>query len=251
MYVMQLVGRAADSVVEMPFHVAQIAITNGTCRKATEAEILAAGLGIPNQAPPLDTADVMPEGYSLKPFEHGGFDLFDPGGIRLNDEPYANAAAARSAAIEAVDMHVTRFVPIEEVLSPEMQALQLAQRPTRQFTTADYEARPTEDATDSGPFHVYDPGGIRLTEDPVPDIAAAREFAAEHLALMLAQGEGPDADGDVGNNVDEEVQIPADWESLHHMKIRAFARLIAGEELPSLDAAKAAIRDYVAAQNAP
>lgn len=241
MFVVQLVGRMADSVVEMPFHVATSCLANGTVRRASEAEIMAAGLEVVIQAPAITADSAFPEGYRVEPTPEGGYDLFEPGGIRLNQEPYINMAAARSAAIQALDMHFSALIPVEEALSQEAMEAQIANRPERNFTLNDYQATPVDG--EEGVFHVYDPGGIRLTEDPVIGLEAARAFAAEHLRLMLAQGEGPLRDGD--KREDAEVVVPDDWQTMHHMKVKALARLILGEEPANLDAAKAAIEDYL------
>lgn len=247
MYAYSLVGRSADTVVEMPYHVFQSCLAAGTVRKATDAEIVAAGILIAVEAPPLTADSAFPAGYNAKPTDFGGYDLFEPGGIRLNEEPYPNLAAARSAAIAAVDMHVAPFVPVEEALSQEMIDSQLALRPERTFTLADYEAR----VNPAGGFDVVEPGGIIISEAPVASHEEARAIASEHLRIMLEQGEGPGPEGEAGDGLDREVDVPADWESLHHMKIRALARVIdGGEEPASLDAAKASIREYIRVRDA-
>lgn len=240
MYVVMEIGRMAGAVVDTPFHVAQSGIMNGTMRKATDAEIVAANLEVVVEAPPVANDFGLPVGYRVEPTEGGGYDLFDPGGIRLNTLPIANLAAARSLAVDSVGMHIVEFLPVEESLTREVMDSQIAQRPVRTYTIEDYMAQEVE-----GGFNVVDPGGIKINEEPLTDIAACKALAAQHLALMIEQGEVPGPDGQEADNGDDrEIVVPADWETMHHMKIKALARLIGGEEPADLAAAKATITDY-------
>lgn len=98
MYVKQLVGRQAGQIVEMDPAVAKSAIESGTAEKPTDEEIQEAGHQV-------DQRDVIVEprqitlGYRAEPALDGGFDLFDPGGVKLNkDQPYHNLPEAMNAA---------------------------------------------------------------------------------------------------------------------------------------------------------
>ncbi len=98
MYVRQLVGNRAGSIVEMPFDVAVNKIENGTAEAVTEDEILAARDGEPIVQE--NFPEGIPTGYQIKPDEMAGFLVFDAGGCQLNRDvpPYRNLAEARSAA---------------------------------------------------------------------------------------------------------------------------------------------------------
>lgn len=244
MYVVQLIGRLAESVIELPYSAAQSGIAMGTCRLATDDEIKNAGI-IPIEAPILVSDEIaMPDGYRFEPTEHGGYDLFDRGGVRLNEEPFPNIPAARSFALEHADAGLIR-VNVSDQLNPEVQQGQLATRPVREFTLADYRAEPGEE---EGTYNLFDVGGVKLNEEPLRSKEEAQALAQEHLDLALAQGEGPENDPGRGNEEDREVEVPANWQELHHMKRKAIARLIMGEEPPNTDAADAAIADYVLRQ---
>lgn len=241
MYVVQLIGRLADTVIELPYSAAQSGIAMGTCRIASDAEITRAGI-VPEEAPPIIAdGNAMPDGYRFTPTEGGGYDLFDRGGVRLNDQPFPNVPAARSFALEHADESLIR-VPVSDQLNPEVQTDQIATRPVRKFTLADYRAEPGEI---TGTWDLFDAGGVKLNEEPLDSPDAAKAMAQEHLDLALEQGEHTENDPDRGNEDDREVEVPTDWKELHHMKRKALARLIMGEEPPNLDAADAAIADYV------
>jgi len=243
MFVVQLVGRMADTVIETPYHAGSAGIANGTMRLATEDEVASAGYQIPHEQPPITIEEGFPAGYTVEPTEHGGFDLFNQGGIRLNTTPYVNLVAARSAAVENRDLAVT-LQPVDSAANREALEGQLAQRPERTFTMADYRA--TE--APNGGFNILDPGGVVLNDEPLDSIETARAFAAEHLKTMIEQGEGPE-DLDNGGIEDAELEVPEDWQSLHHMKQRSIARKISGEEPANTDAAKAVIEDYLRRKN--
>lgn len=97
MYVRLLIGKAAGSVVDMPYHAATAGFAAGTCRAVTDLELRESGTD------PAGAADTPPEalplGYRAVPDEAGGgFDLFGPDGMRVNLAPIRNLAAARSLA---------------------------------------------------------------------------------------------------------------------------------------------------------
>lgn len=238
MFVVQLVGRMADSVIETPYAAGTSGIASGIFRLATESEIANAGYEIPHEAPPITIEDGFPAGYTVEPTEHGGFDLFDQGGVRLNTQPYANLVAARSAAIESRDLAIT-LQPVDTAVNREMLESQLPQRPERTFTIKDYQAV----IVGEGQFNVIDPGGVILNDEPLGSIDEAKAFAENHLRLMIEQGEGPDDEGDGVD--DAEFEVPDGWQDLHHSKIRAMGRRISGEEPANTDAARAVIEDYV------
>lgn len=100
MFVRQLIGRQVGAIVEMPFEAAQAGLAAGTVAAVSDAEIAGAGLG-----PVAGMEEVPPEklleGYRIEPSASGtGFDLFDAGGVPLNQAPIHNHAAARDLALE-------------------------------------------------------------------------------------------------------------------------------------------------------
>ena len=97
MFVRLLIGKAAGSVVDMPYHAATAGFAAGTCRAVTDLELRESGTD------PGAASDIAPEtvplGYRVMPDEAGGgYDLFSPTGERVNLAPIRNLAAARSIA---------------------------------------------------------------------------------------------------------------------------------------------------------
>lgn len=81
---------------------------------------------------------------------------------------------------------------------------------------------------------------VRDTEDTVP--AELLEGLKHEGYVRLADGEGsPAGEGDVTI-----VDIPADWQSLHHATKKKLAREISGEEPASTEAAEAVIEAELA-----
>ena len=97
MYVRLLIGKAAGTVVDMPYHAATAGFAAGTCRAVTDLELRGSGT---DPAGASDTApEAVPLGYRvLANEEDGGYDLFDPEGVRVNLAPIRSLAAARSIA---------------------------------------------------------------------------------------------------------------------------------------------------------
>lgn len=97
MFVRLLIGKAAGSVVDMPYHAATAGFAAGTCRAVTDLELRESGT---DPAGASDTApEAVPLGYRIMPDEAGGgYDLFSPTGERVNLQPIRNLAAARSIA---------------------------------------------------------------------------------------------------------------------------------------------------------
>lgn len=85
MFVYQLIGRQADTVVDMPFAEAQACMGNGTARRATEEEVTAA---MERSTAPVAhmTTEQLLAGYRLEPSEAGGYDAFDTGGVKISTE---------------------------------------------------------------------------------------------------------------------------------------------------------------------
>lgn len=98
MWVKQLIGRQKDMIVEMPFAEAQLAIGNQTASQATPEEIVEAGHQPASQAVEVHP-DKLLEGYRIEPSEGGGFNIFDAGGVQLNDDPLHNHIVARDHAV--------------------------------------------------------------------------------------------------------------------------------------------------------
>jgi hypothetical protein len=98
MWVKQLIGRQQGKIVEMPFAEAQLAIDNDTAKLATPEEIAEAGHQPEGQVEEVH-ADKLLEGYRIEPSEGGGFDIFDAGGVQLNEDPLHNHIVARDHAV--------------------------------------------------------------------------------------------------------------------------------------------------------
>lgn len=99
MWVRQLIGRQAGTIVEMPFADAQLAKANDTAADVTAEEIAEAGHQVQAQATEAP-AEKMIEGYRVESsLRGGGFDVFDAGGVRINDDPLHNHIVARDHAV--------------------------------------------------------------------------------------------------------------------------------------------------------
>lgn len=102
MWVRQKIGRDAGAIVEMPHEAAMAAISAGNVVEVTDEELAKAGF--PSQAAMAEQPmDKLLVDYRIEANPSGqGFDLFDPGGVRLNpeDHPIHNHAAARDQAHE-------------------------------------------------------------------------------------------------------------------------------------------------------
>ena len=233
MFVKQLIGRMAGTVVEMPFAAATSNIAAGTCVLATEDEVTAAGL----QAVPTVTAtepEVLPAGYRTEVAEVGGFDLFDAGGVRLNQEPFANLPALLSFAHD----RATAMAPVALVVP-------LSQIPGGEPPMISFDGYRFEPA-EGGGFMLFDPSGAPPGTDPVADEEAAHLGLRQHYAAArgmtleeLEAGEAATSDQIVT------VTVPENWRSLHHTQRRALAQQISGEPQPSAAAADGVIEEYV------
>lgn len=233
MYVRQLVGRLAGTIVQMPFSAATSNIAAGTCAMVTDDEVTAAGLQV--EPAPTDAApDGLPSGFRVEPTEGGGFDLLDPGGVRLNQEPFPNLPAARSYAHEHFVSQTTVAV------------LDLSQVPGQEpvlLTLDDYRIEPVE----GGGFNLLDSGGVLLNDEPFEDeeavILARRQHYAAARGMTLEELEAEEAGG---GDPPPPVDVPADWERLHHAKKRALAKQISGEDPQNTEDAERVIRAYLA-----
>lgn len=98
MFVRTLIGRNAGTIIEMPYHVAQTAIMNGTAKEVSEQELEDAKLSVvimATQEPP----DSLPSGYTIEPDPLKGFNVLDAGGVVLTNEVLLpNLLAAREWA---------------------------------------------------------------------------------------------------------------------------------------------------------
>lgn len=126
MLVRQLVGPQAGHIVEMPFSAAEACISNGTAGRLTDAEIIEAGLTVPEEQP--KAPPTVPEGFYVRVRPDVGFDLFvgeapaveDP--VKTDDwvgtgvqgpEPLHNLAAVRDAAQKYLDENSTEEGVVE------------------------------------------------------------------------------------------------------------------------------------------
>jgi hypothetical protein len=101
MFVRQLIGREAGTIINLPAHAAEASLLAGTVSTVTDEELAEAGL---NETPaePLPYPEQMPPGFRAEPSEDGGFDVLDAGGVTLNTEFIPNLPAARSFAHDYV-----------------------------------------------------------------------------------------------------------------------------------------------------
>ena len=97
MFVRQLIGRQAGTIVEMPFHAATAALACGTCSEVSDAEIAAAGIVTAPRVSAV-TAEEAPRGYRIEADPVAGYNVRDPGGVQMNAQPFPNLSAARSFA---------------------------------------------------------------------------------------------------------------------------------------------------------
>lgn len=95
MFVMQLIGRQADTVIDMPYAEAKACIDNGTARRATEDEITAE---MERTTAPVTNVsrEQLLAGYRMEPNEAGGYDVFDAGGVKVSQEPLRNQLEAQN-----------------------------------------------------------------------------------------------------------------------------------------------------------
>lgn len=232
MFVKQLIGRMANTVVEMPFAAATSNIAAGTCMLATEDEVAAAGL---EMRPTTISAEpeALPAGYRTEVTEVGGFDLFDAGGVRLNQEPFANMPALLSFAHEraALMAPVAVLIPLSQIPSAEPALINFA----------DYRFEPAE----GGGYFLFDPAGVQLGADTVADEDAARLGLRQHYAaargLTLEELEAEET----GPGLQSTIAVPDDWRSLHHTQKRALAQRISGEPVSTAAAAEHIIEEYL------
>lgn len=232
MWVKQLIGRLAGSVVDLPFSAAENAIANGTALAATDREVIDAGFAVAAGPAPV-ALDVMPIGYRVEPTEVGGFDLFDAAGIRLNGEPLPNMAAVLSFAHDHVAATVlpAGTLPLADLSTDTDTA----------FSLADYRFEPVE----GGGFILFDPAGARFGDETLVDEEAVNLAIRQHYAaargLTLGELEAEEAEA-ARRNV---VQVPADWRVLHHTRRRALAQQITGIAPADTAAADVIIKDYL------
>lgn len=128
MFVRQLIGREAGTIIELPYHAATASLAMGTCAEVSDAEIAEAGL---TPAPTYSAIrpDEMPEGYRAIPSEGGGFDVIDAGGVVVNPDFIPNLPAARSFALALAGHEAPTAVPsqpeddLEKLTRAELDAL--------------------------------------------------------------------------------------------------------------------------------
>ncbi|NEI60917.1 hypothetical protein [Rhizobium leguminosarum] len=97
MFVRQLIGREAGTIINMPFTAAQSCLAMGTAGEVTDEEIAAAGLE--PEPVVVNRPDELPHGFRVETIPGGGFDLYDPGGVNISkDVDLPNLIAARDLA---------------------------------------------------------------------------------------------------------------------------------------------------------
>ena len=98
MFVRTLVGRNAGNIIEMPFHVGETAIMNGTAKEVSEEELEAAKLSVVKMAT-QEPIDSIPPGYNIEQDSLSGYNVVDAGGVILTlDVLLPNMLAAREWA---------------------------------------------------------------------------------------------------------------------------------------------------------
>jgi hypothetical protein len=97
MFVRQLIGREAGTIINLPFTAAQSCLAMGTVEAVTDEEIAAAGLELDPVV--VNRPDELPHGFRVETIPGGGFDLYDPGGVNISKEvDLPNLIAARDLA---------------------------------------------------------------------------------------------------------------------------------------------------------
>jgi hypothetical protein len=124
MFVRQLIGRNAGQIVEMPYHAASSNITMGTCAAVTDAELSEAGIEIPAMISE-SAPETMPDGFTVKDAEGGGFDILNVDGEVLNQEHIPNLAAARSFAQTRFAERANKSKSVESSVVPDGEPLNL------------------------------------------------------------------------------------------------------------------------------
>lgn len=121
MYVRQLVGSKAGTIIEMPYDVGKTAIKNGTASAVSTDDLSEAKIETP-KGPIVDDNDMVPSGYRIEPDPVAGFNVLDPGGVALNKQPFQNIPAARCYAqthyYHATHQSELALVPPEPVEPP-------------------------------------------------------------------------------------------------------------------------------------
>lgn len=188
MFVRQLIGPGAGTIIEVPYAVGQSLLMNGTAQAVTEQEIVDAGLD-PEPKPVIPPEEQLVSGYQFVINQDvGGYDVVDPTGIPLTlaegtPGPFPNLLQAKHFAVDHA-------------------------RAARNLPERTDEERENREAVD------------------------AKEAARQNLA---EPGDARDA-----------VEIPEDWETIHHSKRRAIARELTGEEPENTAAADEIIRAELA-----
>lgn len=97
MFVRQLIGREAGTIINLPFTAAQSCLAMGTVEAVSDEEIAAAGLEL--EPVVVNRPDELPHGFRVETIPGGGFDLYDPGGVNISKEvDLPNLIAARDLA---------------------------------------------------------------------------------------------------------------------------------------------------------
>lgn len=233
MWMKQLIGRLAGSIVEIPYSAAQNAEMNGTAVRATDEEIAAAGIEV-ERIVETASVDVLPLGYSVEIVEDG-YDLIDPAGLTINTEVHRSLPAAISAAhdhVAATVLPVVEIVPIGQMPSDA---------PPVRLSIEDYSTEEVE-----GGFDLYDPNDVKVNDAPLADEAAVRRASIEHLAKVTDRTVAEVEAEISGEEPDEpnHVAVPANWKSLRAAERRDLAKLITGKDLTTAQADEA-IEEYV------
>ncbi|WP_342152332.1 hypothetical protein [Methylorubrum sp. SB2] len=234
MWVKQLIGRLAGSVVDVPYSAAQNAIVNGTAVPATDDDLEAAGVEV---RPIAEAADptALPAGYTVEDTEAGGFNLKDPGGVILNGEPHPNLPAAIDAA------HAHRMATVLSLVPAPVVPVPPVPPSPPLFTLDDYRF----EAIEGGGVRLFDPAGAVIGDNPYADEDAARLAARENFAAARGLSLEELAAEEAGRGLLTEVAVPEDWKGLHHTQRRALAARIAGRPIAATAEADEVIEEYV------
>jgi len=129
MFVRQLIGQQAGQIIEMPYHVVQACLSNGTVQSVTDAEVVEAGL-TPPEPPPVEAAPLVPHGYeAISRLDGQGYDLFKQPVLRnergdviseaVNEKPLHNLAALRDYVAQVLERPAEPPKDPADVVIPE------------------------------------------------------------------------------------------------------------------------------------
>jgi hypothetical protein len=189
MFVRQLIGRQANQIVDMPYADAMANLNAGTAARVTDDEVREAG----HQAEAANL-EVPPEqllsGYRIEPAIEGGFDLYDPGGVKVSEKPFHNHIEARAGAIA----YARKARGLPDLFDPTGQGGKSSS--AGGDTEVDYEDMKVDDLK-----ALADKRGVAATgnkaaiikalerDDTVRQAIAARDFEVLHVDELRAHAE--------------------------------------------------------------